>query len=406
MNIDELLAKSVLPRALPEEMRMFEQVVTEMNAAKSLAETLALRSEMSVARSFAAKVAAEMDVTKSFAAKVAAEMDATKLVAAQIAAEMNATKSLAEKFLAAEIKATNRLSEQLFLQADMTAAKSLAEQLSSKAASLQTTVAEKFVRNLADMDAVKLLAPTMSLNSEMNRAMPLRSRVFADVASLFVHQQRLQELQIPPNFQAAMDAIAAYKPPPSLQINAEAAGLLQRLQPYAAVTPALPDADTLEAIRSQVGDILNVAGDKDGASVSALLQFLLLNARRIGYRGVSFLLFTVIYPLLLCVYQDDLKQIVHPRRPRNEQRQLARAVAASVFERVPAAALQTLRYVSVDVLNVRSSARRNSGCAGNLHFGDVVMEVRTTKDWTLVEFNDGDVELRGWVITRYLKRFR
>jgi hypothetical protein len=139
-------------------------------------------------------------------------------------------------------------------------------------------------------------------------------------------------------------------------------------------------------------------------AIRALLQWLASNSRKIGWQKVSFVLFAIVYPLLLTVYQDELKRVFH-RTPTPNHRAVAREVAAAVVERVPANALRNVRYVRQPTLTVRAASRRNSSKVGELHFGDVVVVVRSTKDWTLVELDIGDAQIRGWVFTRGLRRF-
>lgn len=78
-----------------------------------------------------------------------------------------------------------------------------------------------------------------------------------------------------------------------------------------------------------------------------------------------------------------------------KQKSVEREVVAAAVERVPVAALRNVRYVRQATLNVRSASRRNSSKIGELHFGDVVVVMRSTKDWTLVEFDVDDAQIRA-----------
>ena len=70
--------------------------------------------------------------------------------------------------------------------------------------------------------------------------------------------------------------------------------------------------------------------------------------------------------------------------------------------------LENLRFVTTDVLNVRGRNYQKSDLIGKLYFGDVVRIVRKKKNWTLVKFEDkeNELEIQGWVFSRYLKKFR
>ena len=65
------------------------------------------------------------------------------------------------------------------------------------------------------------------------------------------------------------------------------------------------------------------------------------------------------------------------------------------------------RFVSSPSLNVRSEETKKSRLVGQLYLGDVVKIVNKKKNWTLVEYSDtsGETIIRGWVFTRYLKKF-
>lgn len=65
------------------------------------------------------------------------------------------------------------------------------------------------------------------------------------------------------------------------------------------------------------------------------------------------------------------------------------------------------RYVATQSLMVRSSASARSPVIGQLHFGQAVHVLQKNKDFTLVSWTSPDHTsvIRGWVFSRYLKRF-
>lgn len=76
---------------------------------------------------------------------------------------------------------------------------------------------------------------------------------------------------------------------------------------------------------------------------------------------------------------------------------------------LPRQALARFRLVTASTLNVRARPARNSPRVGELHLGDVVYAVRSSKrSWTLVEWTptDGEARVRGWVFSRYLEKLQ
>lgn len=69
---------------------------------------------------------------------------------------------------------------------------------------------------------------------------------------------------------------------------------------------------------------------------------------------------------------------------------------------------QNLRFVTADVLRVRSRDYQKSDLIGKLYLGDVVTIIRKKKHWTLMKWEDkeNDLEIQGWVFSRYLRKFR
>ena len=70
-------------------------------------------------------------------------------------------------------------------------------------------------------------------------------------------------------------------------------------------------------------------------------------------------------------------------------------------------ALTSLRYVSADILNVRSGPSNKSDLIGSLRFSSAVLVIKKQKSWTLIEWRDSenDVFIKGWVFSRYLSKF-
>lgn len=69
--------------------------------------------------------------------------------------------------------------------------------------------------------------------------------------------------------------------------------------------------------------------------------------------------------------------------------------------------LDGFRFVAVKALNVRQNPNSRSPVLSVLRFGAPVNLIRKERDFSLIVWRDkeSDVELRGWVFSRYLKKF-
>jgi archaellum component FlaC len=70
--------------------------------------------------------------------------------------------------------------------------------------------------------------------------------------------------------------------------------------------------------------------------------------------------------------------------------------------------LNALRYVSADMLNVRKGPSKKSEFIGILNFSYTVLLIEKNNNWSLIEWrsSDGNSQIKGWVYSRYLKKFR
>lgn len=64
------------------------------------------------------------------------------------------------------------------------------------------------------------------------------------------------------------------------------------------------------------------------------------------------------------------------------------------------------RFVTVKILNVRIKNSRKSAKIGELHLGDVVYIIKKKKNWSLVLYKNDEAEIKGWVFSRYLNKFK
>jgi hypothetical protein len=242
--------------------------------------------------------------------------------------------------------------------------------------------------------------------TDLNTSLHIAAAMRTPTSLALVEQQRrlISTFEIPQSYRSAMEEVARVQLP-GIRYNSEIDRLLEALRPYADAAPSVPDEETLAAVRERVAEILSANAGKAAGAVTALLTWLTTNSRSLEWSKISFILFTIVYPFLLTVYQDELKRTFHHQTPVAKHRAVERELVAAVTARLPMAALANVRYVGQQTLNVRSASRRNSSKVTELHFGDVVVVVRSTKDWTLVEFDVDDAQIRAWVLTRGLKRF-
>ena len=119
-----------------------------------------------------------------------------------------------------------------------------------------------------------------------------------------------------------------------------------------------------------------------------------------------------VYPLIIIVIASFINPVVdhHVKSYLNaDKRALAKELKANVNATVDnKGVLNSLRYVSDDVLNVRTSAAVKSETIGYLRFSSTVLVIEKRKNWTLIEWHDPetDAQIIGWVFSRYLAKFR
>ena len=139
--------------------------------------------------------------------------------------------------------------------------------------------------------------------------------------------------------------------------------------------------------------ITEVKSQKDPLIQRVLIQLI--------YPIVLYLLFAFVNP-----YADfHVKNYLN----KTEKKQISKQINTAVIRHVQyREVLNTFRYVTADVLSVRQNKNRSSILIGYLYFGQSVKILEKQKNWTKVRWVD-DTEgnsIKGWVFTRYLKRFK
>jgi hypothetical protein len=217
------------------------------------------------------------------------------------------------------------------------------------------------------------------------------------------HRKTLRDFGIPLDLKQAVDTLrSGYDRTMFMPRNINA--MLRDLAPYAAAPPLTPSPEVLDAVGRRVRELRDAPGETVSERLTEFMTWVLANARRLGKSTVSFIIFVIIYPLLLSIYQPDIQKIARPY-DKAALREAERQTIQAVTERVPAEALRHLRYVSTEILNVRSAPRKDSRRLFELHMGDVVLVGRQKRHWTYVEYHVGEAQIKGWVFTRYLRRF-
>lgn len=67
--------------------------------------------------------------------------------------------------------------------------------------------------------------------------------------------------------------------------------------------------------------------------------------------------------------------------------------------------LNTYRFVNTNALSVRVSNNIKSNKLYELKYGDVVKILKKNKNWSFIEYEEDEAQIRGWAFTRYISRF-
>jgi len=119
-----------------------------------------------------------------------------------------------------------------------------------------------------------------------------------------------------------------------------------------------------------------------------------------------------IFPLIMVICASVINPVVdHHIKPylSGEKKSIVKELKSTVNSTIDNKnVLSSLRYVSANILNVRISASNKSDIIGYLYFSSAILVLEKKKNWTLVEWNDpnSDVQVTGWVFSRYLKKFQ
>lgn len=145
------------------------------------------------------------------------------------------------------------------------------------------------------------------------------------------------------------------------------------------------------------------------SQLRSFLRTVIAYATRVkGHRGVVLVLIVLVW-LGKTVVEGEIQTIAGEiLRPVNEA--IIRRLKPDVRKRVeafardaPALDIRQVRLVSAVNLPVRSAPRRNdSHIVARVSTPTAVLIIRRQKDWSFVQYRDGDAVIQGWVFSRYL----
>jgi len=150
----------------------------------------------------------------------------------------------------------------------------------------------------------------------------------------------------------------------------------------------------------------------DAESVQQVVLVLVDAIQKTEQPFVQRALFQVLWPLILMLMGVILAPIADhyiKKRLSESPQESSKAVQTRAAQAVAdLSQLTEYRYVSSQRLQVRENPRANSPAVATLQFGQAVRVVERGKDFTLVAWSspDGSTHIRGWVYSRYLKKFK
>ena len=166
----------------------------------------------------------------------------------------------------------------------------------------------------------------------------------------------------------------------------------------------------------EIQDFANQIVDKVNAELSSNLEqgiaqiVSVIQAVRIP--GLEKLLTWLVFPMIVGfllsfvnpIADFYVKEHLAPKKKEIEK-QLRNHVARSIGNTEQ---LNSFRFISANILNVRSRPSNKAQILGRLQFAQVVVLIKRDKDWSLVAWTDDEngLQLQGWVFSRYLQKFR
>lgn len=127
-------------------------------------------------------------------------------------------------------------------------------------------------------------------------------------------------------------------------------------------------------------------------------------------KPLSTILLIIVLPYIINVssnlttpyFEELLGQVTN--RPKREQ---IKSIKSEASKRFDTSLLREYRFVSTEVLHVRSDESTKAKIIADIGFGQVVRVLKKGRSWSFVECADRDAEqpVQGWVFSRYLRKF-
>jgi len=156
-------------------------------------------------------------------------------------------------------------------------------------------------------------------------------------------------------------------------------------------------------LQSAIASCINKSSVSTSVSLEIRLNDLLDNVVK-QHPILAKIIIIILLPIIINIY--TAKYFTEPTVTNHslQIKQIKKEVQQKPIDRD---LIKQFRFVSSSSLNVRSKNNRKSRLVGQLYFGDAVIIVDKMKNWSLVEYSDdsGEIVIRGWVFTRYLKKF-
>jgi hypothetical protein len=246
---------------------------------------------------------------------------------------------------------------------------------------------------------VDLTSNSALMDAALKALQPVSAQVAETARSTNLWREQLSAID---------QGIAGYLGPAALESVQRMLGPLTTAEMLAAFEgePEGAEEETRAALES-IGEAAH-----DAESVQQVVLVLVDAIQKTEQPFVQRALFQVLWPLIVMLMGVILAPVAdhyikkHLSESPQESAKAVQTRAANAV--VDLSQLTEYRYVSSQRLQVRDNPRANSPAVATLQFGQAVRVVEKGKDFTLVAWSspDGSAHIRGWVYSRYLKKFK
>jgi hypothetical protein len=166
----------------------------------------------------------------------------------------------------------------------------------------------------------------------------------------------------------------------------------------------------VERVRRPMSEQVNtVALSAD--TIAQIVQAVLLAQQQLSARDRK-IFATYVFPVLVALVfmvLNPYADFIVKQRLEAANKSSEKAIRTSARDSgAPANVIDNFRFVSAQRLDVRQNGRMRSPTIGTIRFGQPLEILRKDGDWTLVHYSDVEngTGIQGWVLSRYLKRYR